>query len=675
MDAPSPGPDPARLFEAAAAAFEAGRLAESAALFSDVARLRPDVSAAHDNLARIRLATGDETGAVSAASAGLARHPGHPKLLAVRGAAYLRLGRANEAVGDFRNALALEPGLTEHWMGLADALRQGGEPAAAEAIYRQVLERIPGLREARNNLALTLLGQARRHEALALLRDLAHDHPDDADILANHGQTLAGLGRFTEAVAPLTRAWHLAGGRPALAVQLHQALAHQCDWSAMAPVAEALHAAIDRGEAISPFALVGLALNPQTLADASRQYAAQVRAELALPDQAAPRPAARPRDRAIPLRVGYISPDFRNHSLAHSFLDVAARHRRQGFVWHGYKTGNEPADGVTQSLAGTFDHFRDLSGASARTVADRIGADGLDLLVDLSGPTRDSALDVLEYRPAPVQAHWLGYGASTGSLAVDWLLTDRIHTSPAMAAAMHERPAWLETSFMAASRPEIDRTPAARADEGLPQSGPVLATFNAPHKIRPAAFAAWLAVLRAVPEATLWLGPADPAARRNLQAAAEAEGLSGSRLVFAERRPRRAHLARLSLAALALDTWPHNGGVTTLDALWAGVPVLTVMGATPGSRVGASMLHAAGLDELVCTGSAHFVARARTLLQDRDARQALCRRLAAARESSRLFDVGYLARDLERCYQMMCSYEGDATNQGPSVATPCRSTE
>ncbi len=648
--------DPARLFEAGAAAFAAARLEESASAFEAVARLRPDVSAAHENLARVLLAMDNPAAARAAATAGLASHPGHPKLLALRGAANLRLDRAAEAAADYAGALALEDGLAAHWTGLGDALRQGGEAAGAEQAYRQALARDPGQVQARNNLALALLSQARRSEALGLLRELARACPDNPDILINHGQTLAGLGRHDEAASVLAAAWRLAPGQPALAAQYYQALAHQCAWDDMASVETALLAALEGDRPPPPFALAGLELDPENLAAASRAHARRVRAELTgTADNPPARPPRRRRGGGEALRIGYISPDFRNHSLAHSFLDVIARHDRDGFDWHGYKYGNEPADAITARLAAQFDHFTDLTGRPAASVAGRIREDGIDILVDLSGPTRDSALDVLEFAPAPVQAHWLGYGATTGSAAVDWLITDRVHTSGAMAAAMTERPAWLETSFMAASRPEIAPERCERTGEGLPPAGTVFAAFNASYKLRPDAFSAWLAILRAVPDGVLWLAAMGETARDNLRAVAGRQGIAPGRLVFAERRERPAHLARLALADLALDTWPHNGGVTSLDALWAGVPVLALRGATPGARVGASMLHAAGFDDLVFTDRDHLVDRAVELARDEAARTALKARLADARQGSRLFDVGFLARELERCYQMMWS--------------------
>lgn len=578
------------MFEAGAAALARGEAAPAVAAFRALARLAPEVPAVRQNLAAALIAAGEPAEAASAARDGLALAPDDPGLLTVLGDALAWLGARAQSIDAYRRALAAEP----------------------------------GQKSARNNLALILLGEGKAEEALALVRDL----PDAAAL----GHCLQALGRHREAARAFGRR---AEDESARALRLHS-LRAICDWSA----AQALEAEVladaeaalaqRRTPAASPFGLIGAAASPELqrrVAAAHARFAARV---------ATPLPHRR--RRAGRLTVGYISPDFRAHSVGRSLVDVLAAHDREGFRWLGYLVAGAPDD-VTATLSQTFDGFVDLSRLAPDEAARRIHADGVDVLIDLAGHTRGAALSVLARRPAPVQAHWFGYGLTLGADYVPWLITDATHAGDG--AAFGEALVRLPDSFVPTARPAIAEAP-TRSQAGLPEGAVVFACFNAHYKIGPESFACWMRLLRRLPEAVLWLLAGE--AEDNLRAAAAAAGVAPERLVFAPLAPHAEHLARHRLADLALDPFHHCGGATTTDALWAGLPVLTRLGPQPAQRTGASILRAAGLPELVARSTSEY--------------EALALRFAAGPRprvdyGAPLFDAPRLARNLERGYRLM----------------------
>lgn len=593
------------MFEAGAAALARGEAAPAVAAFRALARLAPEASAVRQNLAAALLAAGEPEQAAAAAREGLALAPEDPGLLTV----------------------------------LGDALAWLGARAQSIEAYRSALARDPGRRPTRNNLALSLLGAGKAEEALALVRDL----PDAAAAL---GQCLQALGRHGEAAQAFARRLDDEGAR---ALRLHS-LRAICDWSA----AQALEAEVladaeaalaqRRTPAVPPFALIGGAASPELqrrVAAAHARFAAR---------GAAPLPHRR--RRAGRLTVAYVSPDFRAHSVGRSVADVLAAHDRDGFRWLGYLASGAP-DEVTAALRPAFDGFIDLSRLAPDEAARRIHADGVDVLVDLAGHTRGAALNILARRPAPVQAHWLGYGLPLGADYVPWLITDAAQAGDG--AAFAEALVRLPDSFVAAARPAIAAAP-ARAAAGLPEDAVVFACFNAHYKIDPESFACWMRLLRRLPGSRLWLLAGE--AEGNLRKAAAAAGVAPERLVFAPFAPHAEHLARHRLADLALDPFRHCGGVTTTDALWAGLPVLTRAGAAPAERTGASILAAAGFPELIARSTADY--------------EELAVRLAAGPRpridhSAPLFDATRLARNLERAYRLM--WERWARGEPPADLT------
>ena len=284
---------------------------------------------------------------------------------------------------------------------------------------------------------------------------------------------------------------------------------------------------------------------------------------------------------------------------------------------------------------------------TGREVAERIAADGIDVLVDLGGHTQGARLDILAYRGAPVQGHFLGYAGTTGADFVDFFVADEFTVPPGAESAFTEKVLRMQRCCLPADPTREVPQPAPRAQHGLPQDAVVLCSFNQAVKIRPHVFDRWCALLQAVPGAVLWLRDPGDAARRRLLAVA-ARWRVDNRLIFAPHVPtREEHMSRLAAADIALDTFPYGSHTNAADALWAGVPLVTTYGETFASRVGASLLATAGLSEWAFDDEEKAMRAVIAMAGDRA-------RLAAAREKARqartgaAFDAAGFARDFER---------------------------
>ena len=354
------------------------------------------------------------------------------------------------------------------------------------------------------------------------------------------------------------------------------------------------------------------------------------------------------------IKIGYLSSDLRVHPVAVLAAEVFESHDRDRFEVFAYAVGKPADDPMRKRLKRAFERFELVEDEeNTADLADRIRRDGIDILVDLNGYTADSRMDVMALRPAPVQAVYLGYPGTSGSDFVDYMITDPVVVPAEHADDYSEKLAYVSGSYMPndSTRPIADGQ--KRGDWGLPDQGFVFACFNQFYKVTEPVFDAWAAILQAVPDSVLWLPEGEPEARANIQREAEKRGF-GERLVFAARASDPAvHLGRLALADLGLDTRPYNMHATACDMLWAGVPIVTAPGETLASRVGASLLTALGLPELIVADLDAYRDLAIGLANDKKRYRALRKKLAKQRTVSGVFDGRTVARDLEALYDQM----------------------
>jgi predicted O-linked N-acetylglucosamine transferase (SPINDLY family) len=422
-----------------------------------------------------------------------------------------------------------------------------------------------------------------------------------------------------------------------------------CRWAAADGEWAALEAAIraqPEGAArqINPFVHAVLSEDPLAIRRVAEHYARFFQTFVKpLP----PRPAQRHGGR---LRVAYLSADFYQHATAQLMVQMLESHDRERFEVTLVSAGPDDGSTMRRRLRAACHRFEDLRGRSHDAMARRIRELGIDILVDVKGATDGTLLPVLAARPAPLQLNWLAFPGTSGASYIDYIVGDPIVTPLAHAAHFTEKIAQLPGCYQPNDAQRARPAAADRAAFGLPADKTLLCGFHQSYKISAAVFDRWCELLKRLPDAVLWLLQWNANVRDSLLAAAAARGVGAGRLLFAPLLPLDEHLARLACADIFLDTWPCNAHTTAGEALWVGVPVVTVIGETFAQRVAASLLHQVGLDELVCTDEAGYVATVAALASDAARRAALRERLHTSRPASSLFDGSAFARDIESLY-------------------------
>ncbi len=566
------------------------------------------------------------------------------------------LGHHDEAEPWYHRALeAGADGGRVHY-GLAVAYQRRQRHAEAVMLFEKALEVGGPDAKVLSAAAQSLQALGRYGEAAEKYQAILDADPDQPAALLDTARLLLGLGQSAEAVVFLEHLLSRPGGHEAAWPLLLYGRMALCDWhdfdDLVARVVELSERELAAGGAVSvaPFSLFALPVSEELrsrVADRAATIAARSAVSQAGGRAFAPRVGPRPR-----LTIGYLSPDFAAHSVGTALKGVLHDHDRQGFRVVGYGLMPPAAnDEIGDELRQGLDDFRDLSALSDAAAAAIVADDGVDILVDLAGHTRGARLGILALRPAPLQAHFLGYGKSLGGGLVDYLISDAVYWPPEVRPEGGESVACLPHQSLPALAPRRAELAARRGDFGLPDEGFVFANFHTPHKHDPRMFGLWMGILERVPGSVLWL-LASEAAAANLRAEAERRGLVAERLVFATRVPHAVHLARHELADLMLDTRLHGGGVTTIEALWCGVAVLT-LGVPGADRAGASLLAAAGLDELICPSLEDYLEKAVALAGDGAALAAVRQKIAAGRQTSPLFDTLKFCHHLEAAYRGM----------------------
>lgn len=336
-----------------------------------------------------------------------------------------------------------------------------------------------------------------------------------------------------------------------------------------------------------------------------------------------PLPPAPPRADDAPLRLGFLTSDLHEHATAYLIAEMFELIDRRRFTPFLYDYGAPDASAISHRIRTACPAGDNVHGQDAPSIAARIRADAVDLLIDLKGYTRGGRLDILAYRPAPVQLHWLGFPGTLGCPFIDYFIADAVSLPPALHPAFSEKILTLPNSYQCNDRQRPLPPPLPRSAFGLPEDALVCASFNQTYKLHPDLLTLWAEILRAVPSSLLWLLASNMVAPEAVRTFFAKQGIAPERLHFAAPIPLAQHLQRYHAVDIALDTFPIGGHTTTSDALWLGVPVVTLAGNSFVSRVAASLLTATGQQALVTDNPADYQALAMSLAQDAPRRQAI----------------------------------------------------
>ncbi len=558
-------------------------------------------------------------------------------------------GRRDEAITLFHKVL---PNALDHAGFLLEGghlLEQQGDHRALAMLYQRLDGLMPDHAVVKFQLGLNRLRINQNSAALEALRGAEALGLTERALWVNLGTALARVDRVDEALTYLERAAPDYATDPSAFVFAFALKQKLCDWRGYEQLDATLLQPAVRGAGTGGYPALPFPFTafPGPIDEADQLAIAKRFAEFVAKDVTpfASHPWKGSHQR---VRVGYLSADFHDHATAHLMLGLFKRHDRARFEIFAYSHGPEDGSDYRARIRAEAEHFVDLSTLTDQGAAARIHADEIDVLVDLKGYTREARTAILAHRPAPVQVAWLGYPGSMGASFIDYALVDGIVAPPSQQPYYTERLLPMPHCY----QPNDDEQTIAaeiptRAEVGLPGKAVVFCSFCAHYKIDPAVFSAWMKILAAVPGSVLWLIDGYEAMRRNLRAQAQAHGIDLDRLVFAPRLRKPQHLARHALADVFLDTFAYNAHTTMSDALWAGLPAITVTGRTFATRVGASLLTAVGFEELIARDVESYVALAIELARNSTRRQRLRDRLVVQRGCSPLFDTAGFVRDWE----------------------------
>ena len=566
-----------------------------------------------------------------------------------------KLKRFVEASGACDRALSIKPDYAEAHYNKGNVLNELKRYDEAIAHYDKALSLKPDYVEGWSNKGVTLHELKRYDEAIAHYDKALSLKPDYAEGWSNKGTILHELKRYDEAIAHYDKALSLKPDIDWVFGDLLHTKMKICSWSGFAESLENISKKVVANEKVAnPFPM--LALHDDALLHKQSS-------EIYIQDKYPFNPFLGPilkRPKNEKIRIGYFSTDFKNHPVAFLIAELFEIHDKSKFEIYAFSLV-KAADEMRRRLELEFDHFIEAQEMSDIEIAQLSRSLNIDIAVDLTGITAFSRTAIFSYRAAPVQVNYLGYPGTMGADYIDYIVADKTLIPLDAQSRYTEKVAYLPNSYQVNDRKRvISDKKFTRQELGLPEHGFIFCCFNNNYKILPATFTSWIRILKVVEGSVLWLFQDNSWAVENIRRTAYQHGIDASRLIFAERVPLPEHLARHRQADLFLDTFPYNAHTTTSDALWAGLPVLTLMGQSFASRVAASLLNAIGLPELITTNQDEYEAMAIELALNPKKLIEIKLKLANNRLTTPLFDTPLFAKNLEAAYiEMNRRYHAD----------------
>ena len=580
----------------------------------------------------------------------LVANPANPDVLHLMGVVCGMQNRPDDALRLFEHALQLTPDNPALHFNTAKALSTLQRDVDALEHHQKALALDPDNPEILLNYGRSLDNLRKREEALTCYEKAVALQPQMTEGWFNKGKILGELKRYEEALQSYINAYQLRPTEPfLLGVILHYKMLI-CDWADLEgiylKIQQDLHA---HQMVVEPFGFQGISTSEQDLLESAKIFAKQrfpARERMAI--------QSTPKAKNEKIRIAYLCGEFRDQATSVLMTGVYESHDPEHFEIYALDNGWDDGGVLRPRMKKAFKEMIDISHMTDLAVVKLIQDLKIDILVNLNGYFGEGRQHVFASHPAPIQVNYLGFPGTLGAEYMDYLIADPIVIPPDSRQHYVEKIAYMPNSYQANdSKRIISERHFTRAELGLPEAGFVYCCFNNNYKITPETFDSWMRILKAVEGSVLWLIQDNAPAEKNLKAEALKRGISPDRIIFAQRLPLPEHLARHKMADLFLDTLPYNAHTTASDALWAGVPVLTLLGNTFPGRVAASLLNAVGLSELVTHTPEEYEQRAIELARDPLALKVVKDHLAENRFTKPLFDTKLFTRDIETLYRKM----------------------
>ena len=536
------------------------------------------------------------------------------------------------------------------YFNLAVVLDQQKLHEKAEQAYRDSIAVHPDFLQGQFNLGALFERQNRIEDALnqwrCIIANYEYTAISDEDkkiyILALNslGRVLETERQFKESEQMLKQSLLLSPDQPKVISHWVHLRQKQCEWPVYEPIIGVSKAAMIAGT--SALAMLSASNNPQEQLENSQSFVKE-KVDLNLPNLVENQAPYQHKK----WRIGYLSSDFRTHAVSLLTVELFELHNRDKFEIYGFCFTPPDDSALRERVVNAMDHFISVYDMSDEEAAKCIHANEIDLLVDLQGLTSGVRPNILAYRPAPVQVTYLGFPGTTALPNIDYVIGDEFLIPPELVPYFSETPLYMPHVFQVSDRKRPVGVKPTRESCNLPDDAFVFCSFNNNYKITEDMFACWMRILKRVPESVLWLLADNEWAHDNMVKSALAHGIEKERLIFASRVTPADYLARYRVADVFLDCTPFNGGTTANDALFMGLPILTLSGKTFASRMAGSLLHSLGLNELITYTFEDYEEKAVELAEDRAHVSNLRLSIEARHSTCHLFDMPKQVRDIE----------------------------
>lgn len=593
--------------------------------------------------------------------------PGHPDACNNLGKIYLDAGQFDLALGWFEKCLESTPDYFQAAFNMGIAYFEKRNYKEAAICYQKCLDIHPNYEFALNNLAIVYHQMNELEKSVQVYRALLKVKPDYTEAYNNMGTVYQDMGNIEEAIDCYRRSLEKNPDNQKILSNFVDQLQYACLWEELSDYGAILKQksiqTLNQGNkpGITPFGSLKAYDDPEFNLQVSKTYAAKEMGRLQkkqfYPLGRIPAPG-RKKDKER-IKIGYVSDDFRDHAMGHILNRLFPMHDREKFeiiCYSHVRMDTAKDDYFTREIMKGCDRFIDILGFDTFQSAQAIYQDGIDILVDLKGYTHSNRMGIFAHRPAPIQISYLGFLGTTGADFMDYIIADHRVIPEEIQACYSEKIIHLPCYQVTDYSHLMPTAEWKRKDCQLPEDGFVFCSFNQPYKFDVKLFSVWVGLLEKNPCSVLWLRHTSDLAMKNLKQAAMSGNIDPQRLIFAKKVGLGDHLQRLKLADLALDTQGYNGGATTSNALWAGVPVVTLQGRQFVARMSASSLSAIGMDELVTDSLEGYEKICLRLSSDPEYYKAIRHQIGQNQSDSLLFDMEKFVRHLESAFKTVWSH-------------------
>lgn len=628
---------------------ELGRYADAIESFDTAIAIHPEYGDAYMNRGIALQHLKQYEQALSSYDKALVLKPNAIKIYTNRGNTLSAMGRHQEALMDFDYALKISPNAAEVYVNRGNVLRDISRLEEAMHNYQRAIELNPGIMVAYMNLGNIMRDLSRFDEACMCYEAALSMQPYSTDALWNLSIALRDKFDYERVIDVLSKIYQINPQFKFIQGELIHIKMLCCQWDNFDAAVHTMEDAIAQGQPVaSPFGYQAISMSPELLMRCAVTYCQDM-------FPAKPVPLAKPAPLvARKIKIGYVSGEFRHHATSSLMIELWESHDKTNFELYAFDSGWDDQSIMRARVCNAFDHMVDISGLSDFDAAHLVASHQVDILINLNGYFGKARQAMFSYRACAIQVNYLGFPGTLGADYIDYIIADACVIPEQHKKYYVEKVAYLPNCYQVNdSKRVISDTAMTRAEMGLPDDAFVFCCFNNNYKITPHVFDVWMRILQKTPDSVLWLLADNVAARNNLQKEALARGIDPKRLIFAPRVESAVHFKRHRLADLFLDTWPYNAHTTASDALWAGLPVLTVLGETFPGRVAASLLTTLGVPELISASLVDYEERAIALTKDAKELASLKEKLTQGLSTSPLFNAPLFAQHLEKIYTMM----------------------